>query len=100
MTQLPLWTRALHRNYNVIMKANVVRIGNSRGVRIPKAILELVGLGDQVEIQVRGSQLLIQPARHPRAGWDGAFAAMARHGDDTLIDPLAPTKWDESEWRW
>jgi antitoxin MazE len=82
------------------MKANLVQIGNSRGVRIPKAILKQTGLSDEIEMEVRGSQLVIRAANHPRAGWAEAFARMAARGDDKLLDPHVPTKWDETEWEW
>lgn len=82
------------------MKASLVQIGNSRGVRIPKAFLEQAGLRDEIEIEVRGSQVVIRPANHPRAGWDESFATMARLGDDHLLDSLETSKWDESEWVW
>jgi antitoxin MazE len=87
-------------NYNVIMKVSVVQIGNSRGVRIPKAVLEQVGLRDEAEMEVRGSELIIRSANHPRAGWEAAFAKMAERGDDALLDAPTSTKWDETEWRW
>ena len=54
------------------MKARIVRIGNSRGIRIPKPLIEQTGLGEDVEI-VMG---------RPRAGWVEALRAMAGHGDD------------------
>jgi len=82
------------------MKASLVQIGNSRGVRIPKAFLEQAGLRDEVDIEVRGSQVVIRPANHARAGWDNLFAAMAARGDDRLLDPIGPSSWDESEWLW
>jgi antitoxin MazE len=82
------------------MRANLVRIGNSRGIRIPKPLLEQTGLQDQVEIEVRGEQLIIRAANHPRKGWGEAFARMAECGDDALLDESVPTKWDESEWQW
>jgi antitoxin MazE len=88
------------RDYNVIMRVHLVQIGNSRGVRIPKALLEQTGLRDEVEMEVRGSQLVIRAAKHPRDGWDDAFAAMAARGDDELLDPPSATKWDETEWEW
>ncbi|HEV8412284.1 MAG TPA: AbrB/MazE/SpoVT family DNA-binding domain-containing protein [Bryobacteraceae bacterium] len=82
------------------MKVSVVQIGNSRGVRIPKAVLEQVGLRDEAEMEVRGSQLMIRAVNHTRAGWDAAFAKMAARGDDDLLDTPTPTKWDQNEWRW
>jgi antitoxin MazE len=83
------------------MKANIIRIGNSRGIRIPKAFLEQAGLQDDVEIEVRGRQIVVHAPKDPRAGWKEAFAAMARAGDDALLDPKAKsTKWDDTEWTW
>jgi antitoxin MazE len=82
------------------MKARIVRIGNSRGIRIPKPLIEQTGLGDDVEIVVQGSSLLISPARSPRAGWSDAFRDMATRGEDELIEGGRPTRWDEGEWEW
>ena len=82
------------------MKARIVRIGNSQGVRIPKPLIEQTGLGDEVEIVVRGNALVISPAVRPRAGWAEVFRAMATHGDDKLLDETRPTRWDEDEWQW
>lgn len=84
------------------MKAHLVRIGNSQGIRIPKPLLEQTGLKDEVEIEVEDQRLVIRAVNNPRAGWDEAFAAMARQGDDALLDggELVPTRWDEEEWEW
>ncbi len=84
------------------MKARLVRIGNSQGIRIPKPLLEQTGLRDEVEIEVEGNRLVICALSHPRAGWDEAFQAMARQGDDALLDggELPPTQWDGEEWEW
>jgi antitoxin MazE len=84
------------------MKAHLIRIGNSQGVRIPKPLLEQTKLRDEVEIEVQDDCLVIRARGNPRAGWDEAFAAMARQGDDALLDSteLVPTRWDEEEWEW
>lgn len=84
------------------MKAKVVRIGNSRGIRIPKAILEQCRLQDTVELEVSDGQLLIRTMRSPRHGWDDAFRQMHDHKDDALLDQesASPTKWDRTEWQW
>ena len=82
------------------MKARIVRIGNSRGIRIPKPLIEQTGLGEDVEIVVQGNALVISPVGRPRAGWVEAFRAMAGHGDDELLDEARPTGWDEDEWQW
>jgi antitoxin MazE len=82
------------------MKARIVRIGNSQGIRIPKPLLEQAGLGEEVELHVEGSRLVIESARRPRAGWADAFAAMHAAGDDALLDEPTPTSFDQDEWVW
>jgi len=68
------------------MKSNIVRIGNSKGIRLPKSVLELCGLKDFAEIKVIDNVLTIRPVHIPRLGWSEAFSAMARHKDDKLLD--------------
>lgn len=84
------------------MRTRIVRIGNSRGIRIPKPMIEELGLRGEVEIAAKGRALLILPARHPREGWAEAFRTMARRSDDTLLDGGVQglTRWDKEEWEW
>jgi antitoxin MazE len=84
------------------MKAQIVRIGNSRGIRIPRAVIEQTGLGDVVELEVRRGALLIRRPSRPRTGWDDAFRRMAEQGDDAWLDRGATreTEWEAAEWRW
>ena len=84
------------------MKTRIVRIGNSQGIRIPKPLIEAAGLQGEIELTSRRGQLLIRPARKPRAGWREAFQEMAKHGDDALLVDVPPTlsNWDEEEWEW
>jgi antitoxin MazE len=82
------------------VKARIVRIGNSQGIRIPKPLIEQAGLTEEVTIEAEGSCLVIRPARAPRAGWAQAFRAMSQAGDDRLMDEETPTAFDRSEWRW
>lgn len=56
------------------MKVAIVPIGNSRGVRLPKAVLEQVGLGEEAELSVENGRIVLAPAA-PRRGWVEAFAA-------------------------
>jgi putative addiction module component (TIGR02574 family) len=50
-------------------------------------LLEQAGLGDEIELNVLGNQLLITPAGYkPRQGWEEAFRAMAEAGDDPMLD--------------
>jgi len=84
------------------MKTHIVRIGNSQGVRIPKALLEQTGLNGEVEIMAEDRALVIRSARRPREGWENAFRQMAQRGDDVLLDASSPSlsTWDRDEWEW
>lgn len=71
------------------MKTKIVRMGNSRGVRIPKPLLEQTGIERDVILEVRDGELVIRPAEsHPRAGWAEAFQA----------DPPGELTTEEREW--
>ncbi len=59
------------------MKVAVVPIGNSRGVRLPKAVLEQVGMGDEAELSVEGGRIVLAPTTSPRRGWAQAFSSAA-----------------------
>ncbi|HUY31582.1 MAG TPA: AbrB/MazE/SpoVT family DNA-binding domain-containing protein [Pirellulales bacterium] len=83
------------------MKTRLVKIGNSRGIRIPKPLIDEAGLGEEVEIEVHEGSLVVSRRDRPRAGWEAAFASMARLGDDALLDDdSTSTRWDEDEWEW
>jgi len=82
------------------MKTRLIRIGNSRGVRLPKAIISQAGLTEEVELGVRDGAVVIAPAVGPRRGWADAAASMRAHDDDRLLDPPIPTHFDETEWKW
>lgn len=84
------------------MITKIVPIGNSRGVRIPKAMLEHCGFGEVVEMQARKGALILRPAKTPRAGWGSAFEGMAAAKDDLLVLEDAPTstQFDAEEWEW
>jgi antitoxin MazE len=84
------------------MQARIVRIGNSRGIRIPKALLEHTGLAGAVEILVRKDRLILRRTKRARTGWAEAFRAMARAGDDRLADAgrLSLTRPQRDEWEW
>jgi antitoxin MazE len=81
------------------MKTRLIRIGNSRGVRLPKAIIAQAGLTEKVELGVRDGAVIIAPAVRPRRGWADAAAHMRTHNDDRLLDSPIPN-FDEKEWKW
>ena len=84
------------------MRTKIVRIGNSRGIRIPKPLLEETGLEGEVEIVAEDRGLVVRPIRSPRDGWARAFIEMAERGEDRLLDEgsMPPTDWEDGEWEW
>jgi antitoxin MazE len=82
------------------MRARLIRIGNSRGIRIPKPLLEQVGLRDTVQIRAEKGRLVILPDKAPRQGWAEAFQAMADRGDDRILPDQTTNAFDTKEWKW
>ena len=83
------------------MRARVIKIGNSQGLRIPKPILEQTGIMDDVEIEVEKNKIIIRPVENAREGWDTAFKKMGENGDDVpIINEIISHAWDEEEWLW
>ncbi len=81
------------------MKTTIIKIGNSRGLRLPKPILEQCGFEDEVELEVQKDKIIIKPIKKSRYKWEEAFKKMAEKGDDKLIN-LPDSKWDKEEWEW
>ena len=85
---------------STVLKARIVKIGNSHGVRIPKIWLDQLDLGAEVEMTMEAEQIIIRTAQHPRQDWEQHFRAMAAAGDDQLLDAPAATHWEAAEWQW
>ncbi|MEE8510550.1 MAG: AbrB/MazE/SpoVT family DNA-binding domain-containing protein [Dehalococcoidia bacterium] len=82
------------------MKTRIVQIGNSRGIRLPKTILQEAQLADEVELKAEPGRIVIRTAARPRAGWAAAARRMRERGDDQLLDLPTSTRFDEEEWQW
>jgi len=82
------------------MKSRIVQIGNSRGIRLPKVLIEEAQLEDEVELEAEPGRIVIRRGSRPRAGWAAAARKMRERNDDRLLDPLTPTRFDEKEWKW
>ena len=69
------------------MEADIISIGNSRGIRIPAHILKLCGIGKKVRLEVRDGQITLTPVKAVRQGWEEAFrlAASRMEEDDPVI---------------
>ena len=82
------------------MKSRIVQIGNSRGIRLPKVLLEEAQLTDEVELEAQPGRIVIRRGKRPRAGWTSKARKMRERDEDRLLDPTTPTHFDEKEWRW
>ena len=81
-------------------RTRIVRIGNSRGIRVPRALLEQADLPEDVELQAQPGRLIVRAARRPRAGWARAAQEMRERRDDGLLDESTPTRFEQDEWTW
>ncbi len=82
------------------MKTQIIQIGNSQGVRIPKMLLEDSGITGLVNLELHPDGILIRKAEKPRAGWEQAFRLMAENDDDEKAIDEAPTRFERKDWQW
>ena len=86
---------------NTVIKTRIVRIGNSKGIRLPKIFLDRTNFGEEVVLEMQENQIVIRPADNPREGWEEQFKLMASGGDNRLLDAdWVQTSFDEEEWEW
>jgi antitoxin MazE len=81
------------------MKTRIVQIGNSRGIRLPKVLIEEAQLEEEVELEAEPGRIVISRGSRPREGWAAAARRMRERNEDRLLDPT-PTQFDEKEWKW
>ena len=67
------------------MEVSIIKIGNSKGFRLTKTILERYNITDKIELILEKGQIILSPISEPRKGWDKAFQKMREHGDDQLL---------------
>ncbi len=81
------------------MEVSVVKIGNSKGIRFSKTIIERYNIRDTVEMILDKGHIIIKPLSRPRKGWDKAFKEMHANGDDKLIMPDIFEEENLEEWK-
>ena len=67
------------------MEIPLIQIGNSKGIRLSKTILEKYGIQDTIELVMGKEYLILKPKTTPRKGWGNAFRKMHERGDDHLL---------------
>lgn len=68
-----------------IMDVSIIAIGNSKGIRLSKALLEKYNITDKVELILEKGYIILKPKAAPRDGWENAFKKMHENGDDHLL---------------
>jgi antitoxin MazE len=81
-------------------KTRIIRIGNSRGIRVPTRLLDQAALPDEVELRSEPGRIVVSAASRPRTGWTGKVRTMRTRGDDALPDDSTSTRFDRADWRW
>jgi antitoxin MazE len=82
------------------MKTRLIQIGNSRGIRLPKSIIEQAGLTDEIELRIQDGAIVIARVDRPRVGWAEAATLLLKHKEGCLVDKPIPARFDEEEWEW
>ena len=79
------------------MDVSVISIGNSKGIRLAKTILEKYNITDKVELILEKGYIILKPVAEPRAGWEKEFKKMHEKGDDKLLidDVFVDENFDE-----
>ena len=69
------------------MDISVISIGNSKGIRLSKTLLEKYDIKDTVELILEKGYIILKPKSNPRKGWEDAFKKMHERGDDKPLMP-------------
>lgn len=81
------------------MEVSVIKIGNSKGIRLSKTLLDKYNIRDTVEVILEKGQIVIKPLSRPRRGWEKAFKRMSENGDDRLLINDIFDDEDLEEWK-
>ena len=80
------------------MKSNLIKIGNSKGVRITSGIIKECELGNEIEIKVVDKKIIIEALKEPRSNWSGSFEKMHKNKEDVLIAESSNNF--DKDWEW
>ena len=67
------------------MDISVISIGNSKGIRLTKTLIEKYNIKDTMELVLEKSYIILKPKSSPRKGWEKSFKKMHENGDDKLL---------------
>ncbi len=67
------------------METSIIKIGNSKGLRLSKTILEKYNIKEKVELILEKGQIILRPIEKPRKNWENEFKKMRLNEDDKLL---------------
>lgn len=80
------------------MRTNLIKIGNSKGVRITSNIIKECELGNEIEIKVLDKKVIIEAIKEPRSNWNNSFEKMHKNKEDVLINESSNDF--DKDWEW
>ena len=85
-----------------VARARLVKMGDSRGIRLPRLFLEQAEVDEEVELEIQDGQVIVRLVPRPRRDWEKQFDGMTARGDDRLLDSktFSLSSWDEEKWVW
>jgi antitoxin MazE len=98
------WIKNDYKMRENTIHTRLVKIGNSQGVRLPKTLLEIAKIKDQIDLSIEDGKIIICASEktNVRLNWAKSFQEMASQNDDQLLDSNTQilSHWDEQEWDW
>lgn len=82
------------------METKLIPIGNSKGIRIPKSIIEKYQFGDMLDLVETDEGILVKSSKEPRKGWDEQFKKSLSREDEFSGFRDIPNDFDTTEWTW
>jgi antitoxin MazE len=80
------------------MELSIIKIGNSKGIRLKKSIIDRYNIKDKVELILERGRIILKPISKPRQGWEDAFKAMHDNKEDNLLIPDIFEEELDEEW--
>lgn len=81
------------------LKVDLIKIGNSKGIRLPSWLIDTVGFGKTINMHIENNKVVLSPDTSTRESWDQAFEKASKE-EEMIIDDSLGNAWDNEEWTW
>jgi antitoxin MazE len=98
---ITMWLHYFVRKEFRKMQVDIIQVGNSKGIRIPAALLKQLGIDTKLDMEVVDGKIILKPIRIPREGWDKTLKKMAEQNriDDEIVFPAEMDNDLLEEWK-